>query len=278
VTPRVHVAGGWGDSGPGATVDLTPDQVHHLVTVLRRRSGDAVELFDGSGCAAIAILEPAGAVAAAKPARRMTALQRARPGQVATTLPGRARIRSVLPAQPPPPLAIGLCQGISSGERMDWTIEKAVEAGVGHIVPLQSLRATPRVPVDRIERRLAHWRRIVVSACAQSGQNRLPRLDLPLTPSQWLERDDAPHGHEVRRLLLMPGASSSLAASLSGDAAAPRTVWLASGPEAGFAPDEARLFVDRGWDVVGLGPRTLRTETAALVAVVIIQSRWGDLR
>ena len=76
----------------------------------------------------------------------------------------------------------------------------------------------------------------------------------------------------------MPGAPSSLAASLSSDGAAPRTVWLASGPEAGFAPDEAQLFVDQGFHVVGLGPRTLRTETAALVAVAIIQARWGDLQ
>ena len=278
MTPRVHVAGGWDDSGPGAVVDLAPDQIHHLVTVLRRRTGYAVELFDGTGCAAIAILEPAEAAAGSKPDRAMTELQRATPGQVARTRPARARIRSVQPAQPLPPLAIGLCQGISSGERMDWTIEKAVEAGVGHIVPLQSMRATPRLPADRIERRLAHWGRIAVAACAQCGQNRLPRLDPPLTPAEWLEREDAPRGPATLRLLLMPGAPSSLAASLSSDGAAPRTVWLASGPEAGFAPDEAQLFVDQGFHVVGLGPRTLRTETAALVAVAIIQARWGDLQ
>lgn len=294
MTPRIHVPGGW--PGIGADVELAPDQHHHLVTVLRRRTGDLVELFDGEGNAATARLESgsgtgpdasagAGAGAGAgTDAGGSGGGTRGRGGRIRGRdrdgRPDRARIVALLPVEPGSPLAITVGQAISSAERMDWTLEKAVEVGVDRIVPLQSARAAPVPAADRLERRLLHWHRILAGACAQSGRSRLPRLETPRSPEAWLSTESAQH-----RLLLLPGASQSLAATIDAvpaDPVDPRrrplSVALACGPEAGFDAAEAQLFVDHGWKVVGLGPRTLRTETAALVAVAIIQSRWGDLR
>ena len=273
MTPRVLVAGGWRQTGPAGLVELDEADRHHLAIVLRRRPGDAIELFDGKGRSVAAVLEQAGASPAMPasghggpgPARDD---RRVRARGLVARLSGDERVES------PPPLSVVLAQGISSNDRMDWTIEKAVEVGVDRIVPLQTARAANR-PVD--ERRRGHWQRIIVSACAQSGRNHLPPLDAVRSLDAWLAAEPLSASEHDIGYLLEPTAPMSLADALSRRTPV-RQVRLACGPEAGFDPEETQSFVKAGWQVVGLGPRTLRTETAALIAMAIIQSQWGDLR
>lgn len=257
MTPRILVKGGWPDAVAGDALALDPADLHHLVTVLRRRPGDAVELFDGEGRSIAAVLEVAD-----EAARDKGRPPRARHYGVRLIGPSRS--------EPAPRLSIGLAQGISSQERMDWTIEKAIEAGVERIVPLQTARSGQR---SADARRLGHWERIIVSASAQCGRNRLARLEEAKGPAAWLGSKPL---QAARGFLLSPTAPRSLTATLV--ASPPATsLWLACGPEAGFDDEEASAFVQQGWEAVSLGPRVLRTETAALMAVAIIQSRWGDL-
>ena len=290
MTPRVLVASGWQQAGPAGLVELDETDRHHLAVVLRRRPGDPIELFDGEGRSIAAVLEQAGASSAmANPAVANPTMAMAVPpmpagrraGPRPTRDDGRVRARDLVARlagneriEPPPPLALVLAQGISSNDRMDWTIEKAVEVGVQRIVPLQTARAANRA-VD--ERRRGHWQRIIASACAQSGRNHLPALDAVRSPDAWLATDPLPAGDHGVGYILEPTATMSLAEALSQRIPA-RQVRLACGPEAGFDPQETQSFVKAGWQVVGLGPRTLRTETAALIAMAIIQSQWGDLR
>lgn len=287
MTPRVLVIEGWQDAGPEGRVELSEADHHHLAVVLRRRPGDPIELFDGQGRAIRAVLE-------ADDARATTVGPRGAGGRSARG-GGRSKARDLVARlagsetrEPPSPLSIVLAQGISSHERMDWTIEKAVEVGVGRLVPLQTARGTTR-QVD--ERRRGHWARIIASACAQSGRNTLPSLEAIQSLDGWLAAEPLPvdvtrtegegegEGEfaAVTGFVLEPTAPRSLADAL-GRCQPTRQVWLACGPEAGFDPLETKRFVNSGWQVVGLGPRTLRTETAALIAMAIIQSQWGDLR
>ena len=282
MTPRILIPDGWQAALPGGRLELDAADRHHLAVVLRRRPGDAVELFDGKGRAITAVLESIDAGG----------------GKGRRAEPLGARLVGSETVEAAPALSICVAQGISSHERMDWTIEKAVEAGVETIVALQTRRSARRsasggAPRQPDERRAAHWARIIASACAQCGRNRLARLDAVMLTSDWLAGDvhagraadgnevaaDRPpdDGNEVRRFLLAPRAGVSLARALE-STPVPRTVWIACGPEAGFDDADTQSFVNAGWLPVGIGPRTLRTETAALMAVAIIQSQWGDLR
>lgn len=294
--PRILIPEGWQQALPDGRVELGQAEHHHLAVVLRRREGDALELFDGTGRAIAAVLEAGESSGEAKGRGRGSARQRARALTLVARLTGPER------AEPAPDLSIGLAQGISSNERMDWTIEKAVEAGVDHLVALQAARSASRGAPHQIDdRRAAHWERIIASACAQCGRNRLAQLDAVAPTLDWLARDGvgdrdptiagnraAPAAANAntasnvvtpvtRRFLLAPGAQISLAEALR-EAPAPGRVWVACGPEAGFDEAESQSFVKAGWEPVGMGPRTLRTETAGLMAVAIIQSQWGDLR
>ncbi|OBS08125.1 16S rRNA (uracil(1498)-N(3))-methyltransferase [Acidihalobacter prosperus] len=166
-------------------------------------------------------------------------------------------------------LDLGLVQGISKGDHMDLTIQKAVELGVRRILPLTCLRSQ-RIPPDRLARRMAHWRAIAISACEQSGRSHLPELLPPVTFDEWL--DDI--AQAPPRLMLDPRAATAL-----GDLqlAEPEALQLLIGPEGGFADEEVARARDAGVAPVRLGPRVLRTETAAIAALALAQARWGDL-
>jgi 16S rRNA (uracil1498-N3)-methyltransferase len=234
-------------------IALEAATAHHAVRVLRLGVGATVNLFDGRGRTARA--------------------------SIAETTPCHVRIHAVQDAPPPPSPRLALAQCLSSADRMDWTIEKAVELGAARIAPLQSLRSVVRLDAQRAARRREHWQRVIVAACAQSGQNWLPRLDgLAPLPAWLAQAADANHADSLR-LVLSPGSDRSLAAVLDDEATAvPETVWLLCGPESGFADEELAQARDSGWVAVGLGPRLLRTETAGLAALAVVQARWGDLR
>lgn len=219
---------------------------HHLRTVLRLRAGARVRLFDGRGWDLEAEI---------------------------TELPRRGPVRALplrrVEVRNESPLPVTLFQGISRGERMDLSIQKSVELGVARIVPLWTERSIGRISGARLERRLAHWRGVVVSACEQCGRARIPKL----APPRPLGELSAPDQDGTVALVLDPEADGELG-TLS---ATPRAVWLLAGPEGGLSERERRLVQAAGFHGLRLGPRVLRTETAALAAVTAVQLRWGDL-
>lgn len=170
------------------------------------------------------------------------------------------------------PLAVTLAQGVSSGERMDFTLQKAVELGAAVVQPLSTRRSVVRLDAERAAKRLAHWRAVVVAACEQCGRNRVPKVEPLRAIDEWMhalarERVDA------LRLLLSPRAQTGLH-----DLARPAAgVLLLAGPEGGLSPEEERDALGAGFSAVRLGPRVLRTETVALAALAAVQALWGDL-
>lgn len=166
------------------------------------------------------------------------------------------------------PLSVTLAQSISRGERMDYTIQKAVELGVRHIAPITSSRTVVRLDNTREEKRLEHWRGIVRHAAEQSGRTVIPSVAPVLSLAAWLAQSAA-----LRAYMLDPFASGSLA----GQNAPTAEVAIVAGPEGGFSADEREQMARAGVLPVRLGPRILRTETAALCALTILQMRWGDL-
>ncbi len=233
----------------GTQTDLPERVAHHAVRVLRLRQGDGLTLFNGAG----------GEYAA-----RIVGCERAR--VLVEVLERRDTERES-------PLSITLVQALQAGERMDLTVQKAVELGVDRIVPVISRRSVVRLSDQRAARRLEHWRGIVAASCEQCGRNRLPEVVVPEGLEHWLARG-AEAG--VQRLMLAPAGRHSLASL-----AAPSTggrVQLLVGAEGGLAPEEIVMARLAGFLSLRLGPRILRTETAGLAALAAIQFLWGDLK
>lgn len=226
----------------GAEVELTGEEAHHVGRVLRLGPGDRLSLFDGAGREWEAVIQAA-------PSRRVLArLDRERTEPVES------------------PLELRLYQGLCRAERMDWLVQKGTEIGLAAIHPIPTARSE-RARADG--KRLERWRRIAIEAAKQCGRRRLPEI----TP-----RDDLPErgSGDGAALLLDPGPGSRALGSLL-DESAPGPVRLAVGPEGGFATDEIERWSASGWRRAEIGPRTLRAETAGLVAAAVILHAWGDL-
>jgi len=226
------------------TLALPEAVAHHAAHVLRLRSGDAVTLFNGSG----------GEYTA-----RITAI-----GKHDVTV----EIERHDPVERESPLPVTLAQALSSGERMDLTIQKAVELGVTRIVPVESERGVVRLKGERAGKRVAHWQQVVVSACEQCGRNRIPEVNGITALDAWL----AVEGGAAQRWVLLPGADTALR-----DLPRPQqSIELLVGPEGGFTNSEADAAKRAGYLPVRLGPRVLRTETAAPALLAALQALWGD--
>jgi 16S rRNA (uracil1498-N3)-methyltransferase len=227
-------------------VSLLPeDAAHHAVHVLRLRAGDELTLFNGRGG------EYAG---------RIAAVDRLR---VSVDVLAHRRLERESP------LAVTLVQGISSSEKMDFTVQKATELGAAAVQPVVAARSTGRIAGERAAHKRAHWQRVAVAACEQCGRNRVPEILDPVALEQYCRAAAAPGV----RLLLAPEAQLGLreaAARLAGAAT------LAAGPEAGFTAGEEAMLVAAGFVPVRLGPRVLRTETAALAALAALNALAGD--
>ncbi|MDE3009782.1 MAG: 16S rRNA (uracil(1498)-N(3))-methyltransferase [Pseudomonadota bacterium] len=230
----------------GAPWPLPPAASHHAVRVLRLAPGAQVQVFDGSG------RQFAGTV---------TAVERE-----------QCWLKLLAPEQPAveSALAITLGQGLSAADKFDWALQKAVELGVARIDPLALRRSVVRLDGERATRRLQHWQGVVVAACEQCGRVRVP----PVGALQGLEAWLAALPTEGLRLCLAPDAPLDVAAL----AVPPAGVILAVGPEGGFDPAEADRLAAAGFRGVRLGPRVLRTETAALAAIAALQAWHGDYR
>lgn len=222
---------------------------NHWTRVLRLKRGDAVQLFNGDGGEYRALLE---------------SVERKR-----TT----ARIERELTPLPESPLALTLAQGICRGEKMDLVLQKATELGVCAVQPLISERTEVRLDAEREARRMTHWQQVIASACEQSGRAVLPTLATPLALPAWLGQMGAGDGSSgALRLMLDPEGEHGLR-----DLPAPGAAVLAVGPEGGFSDNERELLQRMGFKTLRLGPRVLRTETAGLAAIAVLQSHWGDL-
>lgn len=226
---------------------LPPAQAHHTARVLRLEAGDDLTLFDGKGAE-----YPAAIVRVDR--SRVTV----RVGE------RRARDRES-------PLAVTLVQAVSSGERMDYTVQKAVELGVVRIAPVTSSRCVVRLAGARAAKRAAHWHAVAVAACEQCGRNRVPEVAPVTSLRNWLGSRSA--GGASCCLLLAPHAGARLRDVVR----PPAAVTLLVGPEGGFTPEEEQAAQRAGFSPVRLGPRILRTETAAVAALAALQTLWGDL-
>jgi 16S rRNA (uracil1498-N3)-methyltransferase len=165
---------------------------------------------------------------------------------------------------------VTLVQAVSRGERMDWTLQKATELGVRRIQPVLAARSVVRLDEQQGERRLRHWQAVVASAREQCGRSVLPRIEVPLELPRYLERP----GGEVRRLVLAPEGEGSI----GGLAGGLTSVELLIGPEGGLDEAELAAAVRAGFEPMRLGPRVLRTETAGIAALAVLQALAGDLR
>ena len=230
----------------GEDFALPPGVAHHAVRVLRLKEGDALLLFDGEG--------------GEYPAR----LARVDGREVLADV---GEHRSV---ERESPLSVTLVQGLAAAERMEFAIQKSVELGVAAIVPVTTARSVVRIPAERARRRVEHWQQIVVAACEQCGRDRLPAVHAPRGLSEWLRTPST----AASRLLLSPDAPRSL-----GQLSRPEgTIELLIGPEGGLTADESAAAIATGFLAVRLGPRILRTETAAPAALAAMNALWGDWR
>ncbi len=229
---------------PGQTAQLTAAVSRHALAALRLRVGDSLVLFNGDGMECEAKLVQAGRQA-------------------------QARVLTCRAVSRESPLMVTLAQGISSGERMDYTLQKVVELGVARILPLIMRRTVVRLDADKRMRRLAHWQGVVMSACEQCGRVRLPPVEDIRDFNDWLATAEADSG---LRLLLDPEATVRLR-----ELPPPvGRLLLLAGPEGGLDPAERQAALARGFQPISLGPRILRTETAAVAALAAIQALWGD--
>jgi 16S rRNA (uracil1498-N3)-methyltransferase len=242
---RVYVAAPLGD---GARITLTGSAAGHVSRVLRLRVGENLTLFNGSGGEYSATIEQSQ-------------------GSSVTVAVGEAR-----PLERESPLHLTLAQGISRGERMDLVVQKATELGATAIVPLLTERSVVRLTAQQADRKMNHWRAIAIAACEQSGRNRLPAVSSPRALSDFLRGGDGSPS-EGMRLLLSPAGAAGLD-DLERPAAG---ITVLIGPEGGLTDEEQQAALRAGFVAVRLGPRVLRTETAAIAALTLLQREFGDL-
>lgn len=232
----------------GTIFQLSDSAATHATKALRLNTGDNVTIFNGDGfdygCELIDVHK----------------------NKV------MASVKSSIQVKNESPLKITLLQAISSGDRMDFTIQKAVELGVTHIQPIASQRSVVKLSGDRAEKRTEHWQNVAISACEQSGRAFVPEVSPPLNFSNLFLHLAKVTKADDCKLTLAPDAKHTLHTlpKPGGE------IYLLIGPEGGLTDEEISLSVTQGFQSILLGPRILRTETAALTAIAAMQTQWGD--
>ena len=234
-----------GDLSSGLTVMLNANASHHMLQVLRKKAGEQFWIFNGHGGEFEATLTSANK-------------------KIACVSVGAFHVRQTESA-----LLIHLGQAISRGERMDYSIQKSVELGVHEITPLLTEFCQVQLSDNRIEKRVAHWQAIATSAAEQSGRCYVPTINPPLSFSAWIQKNHS------TKLICCPRVKKNPHDRLSVTSVDP--ISLTIGSEGGFSDTEVRAAQDQQFTPLSLGPRILRTETAAVVAITLLQMRWGDL-
>lgn len=229
----------------GDILQLSPGASHHIINVLHMKPDQSIILFNGNGghfdCRIQSI------------EKKHTVLVKI----------GHQHNDDKVSA-----LNLTLVQGISRGQRMDYTLQKAVELGVTRVVPVFCEYGNVILAGERQDRRLEHWRKLVINACEQCGLNRIPSIQSPVNLADWFEEQ-----HEGLKIILHPASDCNLSHLRQPDS----NVIILAGPEGGFSENELSLAVANGYQAVRLGPRILRTETAALAAITACQVLWGDI-
>ncbi|WP_231759271.1 16S rRNA (uracil(1498)-N(3))-methyltransferase [Microbulbifer elongatus] len=229
-------------------VQLDEAASRHLVKVLRLGPGRPLVLFDGSGGEYAAELLEAGKKA-------------------------RVKLGAFVEDDRESPLGITLAIGISRGDRFDWVIQKATELGVARIQPLFTERCEVKLSGDRLQKKLGQWQQIAISACEQCARNRVPAILPPLKYPQFLEQAKQ---DDTLKLVLHHRTEATLS-ELEQQSGRPDTALLLVGPEGGLSADEIALALQQGFHPLRLGPRVLRTETAPVAALSVLQFQWGDI-
>ncbi len=227
----------------GSLVALDDDAVGHIARVLRMRSGESIILFNGDGYEYHAEL-----VEVEK--RRVSV------NIVSADQPNRIS-----------PLSIDIGQSISRGERMDYAIQKATELGMNSMTPLLSERCEVRLKADRLAKKQQQWQQLSISACEQSLRTTTPTIHTAVPLEQWVNNCQAD-----LKLVLHHHCAQPLDTSLQ-----PKSIALLIGPEGGLSDAEVAIATQAGFQSVVFGPRVLRTETAPVAALSILQYLWGDL-
>jgi 16S rRNA (uracil1498-N3)-methyltransferase len=231
---------------PGAFLVIEGQAANRVTQVLRLRSGAPLRIFDGAGNEHHAIL---GNISR---------------GSIGLT------VGEQIPGSPEPALSITLAQGIARQDRMDLILQKAVELGVSVIKPLWMQRSQSHLKGERLAKRCQHWQGVIISACEQCGRNILPGMETPDSLANWIHTQP----EADCKIMLQPDSPLTLA-----DIAAPGgNIILLVGPEGGLNSSEQLLVKTAGFTGIRLGPRILRTETAALAAISGMQALWGDFR
>lgn len=225
----------------GNDLQLCKRVSNHAKKVLRLKAPDQIQLFNGDGMNYLAEL-------------------------IGDTKTVKVFILSSSKTETESPLKIHLGQALSKGDKMDFTLQKSVELGVTEITPLISQRVQFRFDENRTLRKMQHWQKIIESTCEQSGRSIIPQLNPPMDLYQWLQKKGCPG------LLLVAGTRHRLM-----DIERTTSIRLLVGPEGGLSDDEIQFALDKNFTGLSLGPRILRTETAALTAISILQATFGDL-
>ncbi|MDX1491430.1 MAG: 16S rRNA (uracil(1498)-N(3))-methyltransferase [Pseudohongiellaceae bacterium] len=223
-------------------VTLKDDQAHYLGKVLRIKAGDAVSLFNSHN------------------------------GEFNGTVESvekkciNIRLHEQVENHCDPSFPIHIAIGISRGERMDYVVQKATEAGASSVTPLFSERCEVKLKGDRAQSRVAHWQKVAISACEQNGRCSIPTIHQPIDLQTWLQQ------HRQGALYVLDHrGSEKLSAQM-----APESVYFLIGPEGGLSEDEIAAAKQYGFTSLCIGPRVLRTETAPIVAITLAQHLWGD--
>lgn len=228
----------------GKIIFLDENASHHISTVLRFKVGFSIRLFDGLGNEFFGIIQ---------------------------SLSKRSRVEVLIGDPVTPikgsPLTLFLGQGISRQDRMDYAIQKAVELGTQHITPL--ITEYCQFSEEHLKKRLFHWKKIIINACEQSGSVYLPTLYPPTPLCDWVKDPSS-----TLKLVLDPKGNETISDVSEIN---PCSISLLIGPEGGLSEREVNLAAENGYRKISLGPRILRTETATLAMITILQSRWGDM-
>ncbi|MAR84197.1 MAG: 16S rRNA (uracil(1498)-N(3))-methyltransferase [Legionellales bacterium] len=223
-------------------LSLTEAASHYLMRVLRVQSGDGVVIFNGTGGEYQATIE-------ALSKRCVT-----------------VRLVEFHHVDSESPLELELGQSLLRGDKMDWVIQKAVELGVSVITPLLTERVTVKLQPDRLQKRLHHWQGVAISACEQSGRCVVPVVRCPVDVSVWVKSSKTPG------FIASPQAEGSLPKTINSTQAR-----VLIGPEGGLSSKDIEHCQSDVWYQFSMGPRILRTETAAISVMTIMQMQWGDL-
>ena len=229
------------DLSTGTSIELPPEAAHHCIQVLRYKTGDALTLFNGDGFDYSATISEIN-----KKHCSVEISEKNDPNNES-------------------PLKIHLLQGIARGDKMDFIIQKAVELGVTEFTPVFTQRSNIKLDEKRLEKKSLHWNKTIISACEQSGRAVIPKLNATILLNQ-IKESDCPS------IYLEPEATKCFSSLQPAD-----QIYLVIGPEGGFSDDDLIHLNRIGFNGIRIGPRILRTETAGLSAISILQSHFGDL-